>query len=99
MVTVALLCVFGVGTLLTGRVSADDCMGSSSQVSGSNRQHTYVCIAAKPSWDRVPHWCMRSSCLVNVSAVVYPLATIGKIVKFIIINQELRINYQLCWLY
>ena len=72
MVTVALLCVFGVGILLTGRVGADDCMGSSSQVSGNNRQHTYVCIAAKPIWDRVPRWCMRSSCLVNVSAVVYP---------------------------
>ena len=31
--TVALLCVFGVGTLLVGRVGADDCMSSSSQVS------------------------------------------------------------------
>ena len=71
MVTVTLLCVFGVGTLLMGRVGADDCMGSS-QVSGNNWQHTYVCIAAKPSWDRVPRWCMRSSCVVNVSAVVYP---------------------------
>ena len=41
MVAVTLLCVFGVGALLAGRVSADDpCLCSSSQVRAAGSTHT-----------------------------------------------------------
>ena len=44
MVAVTLLCVFGVGALLAGRVSADDpCLCCSSQVRAPGGTHTH-CI-------------------------------------------------------